>query len=797
MRITISLAVMAAMLVMNACSDPPKDSDNDGIADEWDNCPYLRNQNQQDQDNDGFGDLCDECPRDRSCVYHGVCGECYEPPTVAVAADAGVIEGRPDAGVVEARLEPIQLFLGRSTSSTVMRDESVETIEILALNNNSVYGMMDALPIYIDGAFGVTDIIGVWTADTSGAICGQWAGFQDMQLIGGPMELNGATCLLPPNATAKFYVNVFVSHTASAGATFRVKIKNPELARAHTLETARRELHVLYDDIVSADFTISSATSSTLGVDPEIIFYRDPMQPPSRIDSYGTMFPVDMLVIRANNQSITRGIEEDALIYSFAVKGEGDYLPSDVTSLVVFDNRLDGPGPHSPPIYEYDMPLSDEITTISFAVPRPGQDASSIKVPWANSNEMAFTVAIRLSPTARVGSTIKLRAIPESFLVRGPEGRRFEKVFLDELVGNSITIGPDNAQLDGGVTDAGSGLSLTMGPGSHFPCQGNMGMREEGLLGRLFCEIKLLNNTGRTGYLRSFEINYTGELTPAEIHHIVVFDDALLGGGAPGASHVAYYGVRPGTITIDMSGWPIRVHSDWATSISLFMSTNSNPHGKIFSGTIPKSGLQVYTERDFSETQQIFSINGEDLAFSWIFGTPIDGGVADAGQPPTLSPCILPLQHGALFKGSLSAVYYYASNGKKYVFPNDKTYKSWYSDFSTVCQMSDAELAPIMIGGNVTYRPGSALLKIASDPAVYAVARYGVLRRIMTEQVAADIYGTNWNAFVQDLPDVFFLNYTVGAEINSSADYNRSEELANSRSVECVTAHGAGYNCTP
>jgi syndecan 4 len=42
------------------CCDP--DSDNDGIRDFLDNCPFIRNPNQEDKDMDGVGDICDNCP---------------------------------------------------------------------------------------------------------------------------------------------------------------------------------------------------------------------------------------------------------------------------------------------------------------------------------------------------------------------------------------------------------------------------------------------------------------------------------------------------------------------------------------------------------------------------------------------------------------------------------------------------------------------------------------------------------------------------------------------------------------
>ena len=121
---------------------------------------------------------------------------------------------------------------------------------------------------------------------------------------------------------------------------------------------------------------------------------------------------------------------------------------------------------------------------------------------------------------------------------------------------------------------------------------------------------------------------------------------------------------------------------------------------------------------------------------------------------------------GDLIKTSVStSVYYYSDDGKRYVFPNLKTYNTWYSDFSKIKIITQTELANIMIGGNVTYRSGTRLVKITTDPKVYAVTGYGTLHAIHSEDVALALYGLNWNKLVDDVPDAFFVNYNVGAKI--------------------------------
>jgi hypothetical protein len=132
------------------------------------------------------------------------------------------------------------------------------------------------------------------------------------------------------------------------------------------------------------------------------------------------------------------------------------------------------------------------------------------------------------------------------------------------------------------------------------------------------------------------------------------------------------------------------------------------------------------------------------------------------------------ITYGDLIKGSGAAVYYYANDGKRYVFPTLKTYLTWYANFSSVKTITDEQLAIIPIGGNVTYKPGVKLVKITTDPKVYAVDSHGTLRWIKTEALAQGLYGDNWASKVEDIPDAFFINYQIGADISGTGDFSPS-----------------------
>src|SRR3989344_2027809 len=140
------------------------------------------------------------------------------------------------------------------------------------------------------------------------------------------------------------------------------------------------------------------------------------------------------------------------------------------------------------------------------------------------------------------------------------------------------------------------------------------------------------------------------------------------------------------------------------------------------------------------------------------------------------------LADGTLVKGSLPAVYYY-HGGRRFVFVNDKAYKTWYPDFKNIKTISATDLSSVPLGGNITYKPGFKMIKINTDPKVYAVAKGGVLRWIQTEALAVALYGATWNKQIDDVSDAFFTNYTVGDDIDEVADFNPSEQRSSTANI--------------
>lgn len=144
--------------------------------------------------------------------------------------------------------------------------------------------------------------------------------------------------------------------------------------------------------------------------------------------------------------------------------------------------------------------------------------------------------------------------------------------------------------------------------------------------------------------------------------------------------------------------------------------------------------------------------------------------ITEASPTPSVPPLLMR-------SAEQSAVYYALNDGRRYAFPNQSIYGSWYSSFDAVQVVSASNLASYRLAGVVLYRPGS-LIKIATDPKVYLVTNNGELRWIETEEIALGLFGTTWARQVQDVSDAFFFSYHLGQSVHSAIDVSLNALLA-------------------
>jgi len=157
------------------------------------------------------------------------------------------------------------------------------------------------------------------------------------------------------------------------------------------------------------------------------------------------------------------------------------------------------------------------------------------------------------------------------------------------------------------------------------------------------------------------------------------------------------------------------------------------------------------------------------------------------------APANAAAQAGDLIKmDGLSSVYYLDADGSRYVFPSESVYFSWYSDFSGVVTIPASELQTYPLGSNVTMRAGTNLVKITTDPSVYAVSADGTLQKIQSEADAIALYGSTWASMVVDVADSFFTNYTIGTALPTGT-YPAGTLLKNANNASVYYFDGTNY----
>ncbi len=114
-----------------------------------------------------------------------------------------------------------------------------------------------------------------------------------------------------------------------------------------------------------------------------------------------------------------------------------------------------------------------------------------------------------------------------------------------------------------------------------------------------------------------------------------------------------------------------------------------------------------------------------------------------------------------------STVYCLMNNGDRLVFPNDATFLSWFPNFHGVAMVSARSIGEYPLARNVTFKPGT-LVKSATSARVYVVVdNFGTMRWIPNEEKAKQLWGPSWASLIKDIPDEFWINYTIGQPLDS------------------------------
>lgn len=135
------------------------------------------------------------------------------------------------------------------------------------------------------------------------------------------------------------------------------------------------------------------------------------------------------------------------------------------------------------------------------------------------------------------------------------------------------------------------------------------------------------------------------------------------------------------------------------------------------------------------------------------------------------------LETKRFIRSSDGSVYWLAENERRYAFPDGATLQSWLGGTpGMLADAPDESLEQYPVGGPMTMRPGSRLVRFVSDPTVYVVTRGATLRAV-TEDLAKALYGTDWMVNVDTLSIALYPNYRIGEPLVYTSDFDKIAEL--------------------
>ncbi|MFC1787723.1 carboxypeptidase regulatory-like domain-containing protein, partial [Patescibacteria group bacterium] len=120
-----------------------------------------------------------------------------------------------------------------------------------------------------------------------------------------------------------------------------------------------------------------------------------------------------------------------------------------------------------------------------------------------------------------------------------------------------------------------------------------------------------------------------------------------------------------------------------------------------------------------------------------------------------------------------SSVYYVTENLTRRPFWDATSFFTWGDSWDDVVWVTDATLVTLGLDEPMLPKPGKVLVKIQSDPKVYAVeydAQGGKyqLRWVPDEATAEGLYGSDWSDYIIDLNVTIFARYQMGDDMSDS-----------------------------
>lgn len=136
------------------------------------------------------------------------------------------------------------------------------------------------------------------------------------------------------------------------------------------------------------------------------------------------------------------------------------------------------------------------------------------------------------------------------------------------------------------------------------------------------------------------------------------------------------------------------------------------------------------------------------------------------------------LKPGDVIRGEhFSTIYLVTENMERRPFWNEQIFFTWGYTWSEVLWVTDATLPMMALGEPIMPKHGTVLVKIQSNPKVYAIEEGNVLRWLSDEETATVLYGDSWNQYIIDVEPTIFARFTFGDDMRANENVDRGEMM--------------------
>ncbi|MFH1088867.1 MAG: Ig-like domain-containing protein [Candidatus Uhrbacteria bacterium] len=163
----------------------------------------------------------------------------------------------------------------------------------------------------------------------------------------------------------------------------------------------------------------------------------------------------------------------------------------------------------------------------------------------------------------------------------------------------------------------------------------------------------------------------------------------------------------------------------------------------------------------------------------------LDSGETGPSPVTGLDEAISTVVTGQFIRGySFNTIYYIDENNERRPFWDSNTFFTYADSFNEVVWVTDATLATLTLGSPMLPKAEVVLVKIQSDPKVYAIDIGDILHWVPSEATAIGLYGSAWADYVIDLEPTTFVRFTVGDDMTTSDSVDRDVMKTRTELVE-------------